>query len=83
MWCWWQLWFDWWVPPSRPAHEVVTVDFSKKRVIGRLASSGRNNESSRQARPCSRADRVQSQANARPLRGALGRRRELLAVSAG
>ncbi len=38
MWLWWQLWFDWWFPPSRPAHEVVTVDFSKKRVIGRLAS---------------------------------------------
>ena len=41
MWFWWQLWFDWWFPPSRPAHEVVTVDFSRKRVIGRLASSGR------------------------------------------
>ena len=38
MWFWWQIWFDWWFPPSRPTHEVVTVDFSQKRVIKRLAS---------------------------------------------
>jgi hypothetical protein len=33
----WQIWFDWWLPPSGPAHEVVTVDFRRKRVIGRMA----------------------------------------------
>ena len=38
MWFWWPIWFDWWFPPSRPTHEVVTVDFSQKRVIERLAS---------------------------------------------
>ena len=38
MWFWWQSWFDWWLPPSRPRHEVVTVDFDRKRVIDRLAS---------------------------------------------
>jgi hypothetical protein len=38
MWFWWQIWFDWWFPPSPPIHEVITVDFSRKRVIERLAS---------------------------------------------
>ena len=38
MWVWWQVWFACWFPPSPSAHEVVTVDFSKKRVIWRLAS---------------------------------------------
>src|SRR5690349_13149503 len=38
MWFWWQVWFDWWFPPSPRRHEVVTVDFSRKRVIDRLAS---------------------------------------------
>ena len=38
MWFWWQIWFEWWFPSSGPTHEVVTVDFSRKRVIERLAS---------------------------------------------
>ena len=38
MWFWWQIWFEWWFPSSSPTHEVVTVDFSRKRVIERLAS---------------------------------------------
>jgi hypothetical protein len=38
MWFWWQIWFDWWFPSSGPTHDVVTVDFSRKRVIERLAS---------------------------------------------
>ena len=38
---WWQIWFDWWFPASLPRHEVITVDFTQKRVIGRLASYGR------------------------------------------
>jgi hypothetical protein len=32
----WWLWFNWWVPPSR--HEVITVDFGKKRVLGRVTN---------------------------------------------
>jgi hypothetical protein len=28
------LWFDWWLPPTR--HEVITVDFKRRRVIGRV-----------------------------------------------
>ena len=41
MWVYWQIWFDWWLPPSGPAHEVVTVDFRRKRVIERVAGRGR------------------------------------------
>ena len=32
----WWLWFDRWVPPS--CHDVITVDFAKKRVLGRAAN---------------------------------------------
>jgi hypothetical protein len=40
---WWMwvdpIWFDWWVrwwlPPSN--HEVVRVDFTRKRIIDRVA----------------------------------------------
>jgi len=38
MWFWWQIWFEWWLTPSRLTHEVITVDFGRKRVIERLAS---------------------------------------------
>src|SRR5690349_22222297 len=38
MWFWWPIWFDWWFPPSPPTHDVIAVDFSRKRVIKRLAS---------------------------------------------
>jgi hypothetical protein len=38
MWFWWQIWFAWWSPPSRPPHKVVRVDFSRKRVLEHLAS---------------------------------------------
>ena len=31
-----QFWFDFWVPPAR--HEVIQVDFAKKRILERLAS---------------------------------------------
>ena len=41
MWFWWPIWFDWWFPPSPPTHDVIAVDFSRKRVIERLASLGR------------------------------------------
>ena len=31
-----QAWFDWWFPPER--HELIRVDFAKRRVIERVAS---------------------------------------------
>ena len=33
----WWLWLDWWLPPSRP-HEVISVDFKRRRVLARVAS---------------------------------------------
>ena len=32
----WWMWFDWWFPPSR--HEVITVDFKRRRVVGRMVT---------------------------------------------
>ena len=32
----WMLWFDWWFPPPRPVtHEVIGIDFVKRRVLWR------------------------------------------------
>ena len=31
------LWVDWWLPPSR-SHEVISVDFKRRRVLDRTVS---------------------------------------------
>ena len=31
-----QAWLDWWFPPT--SHELIRVDFTRKRVIDRVAS---------------------------------------------
>jgi hypothetical protein len=33
----WWLWVDWWLPPSR-CHEVISVDFKRRRVLDRTVS---------------------------------------------
>jgi hypothetical protein len=35
----WTLWFDLWFPPFEPVtHEVIGVDFIKRRVLWRTAA---------------------------------------------